>query len=164
MSVLLAEERTYARKTGRGMIYHDITETIGNTPLVRLGRLMKAHDVKADILAKNLALGDLRKLELARALAHEPDLLLLDEPTGGLVPQETDEMKRLLERVIASGKTLILIEHKMDMVMELCDHVVVLNFGKKICEGPPGVVQANPEVIEAYMGMETDEFADGPGA
>jgi branched-chain amino acid transport system ATP-binding protein len=119
---------------------------------------------KADILAKNLALGDLRKLELARALAHEPDLLLLDEPTGGLVPQETDEMKRLLERVIASGKTLILIEHKMDMVMELCDHVVVLNFGKKICEGPPGVVQANPEVIEAYMGMETDEFADGPGA
>ncbi len=119
---------------------------------------------KADVLAKNLPLGESRKLELARALAREPELLLLDEPTGGMVPRETDEMKRLLERVIASGKTLILIEHKMDLVMELCDHIVVLSFGEKICEGPPGVVQADPEVIEAYMGLETDDVADGRGA
>jgi branched-chain amino acid transport system ATP-binding protein len=119
---------------------------------------------QADVLAKNLPLGESRKLELARALAREPELLLLDEPTGGMVPRETDEMKRLLERVIASGKTLILIEHKMDMVMELCDHIVVLNFGEKICEGPPGVVQADPGVIEAYMGLETDDVADGRGA
>jgi branched-chain amino acid transport system permease protein len=119
---------------------------------------------KAHVLAKNLSLGESRKLELARALAREPRLLLLDEPTGGMVPQETDEMKRLLEGLIASGMTLILIEHKMDMVMELCDRIVVLNFGEKICEGPPGLVQADPMVIEAYMGLETDDLADRRGA
>ena len=119
---------------------------------------------KADVLAKNLPLGELRKLELARALAREPTLLLLDEPTGGMVPQETNEMKRLLEQVIASGRTLLLIEHKMDLVMELCDHIVVLNFGEKICEGPPSEVQADPGVIEAYMGLESDELADDRGA
>ena len=119
---------------------------------------------QADVLAKNLPLGESRKLELARVLAREPQLLLLDEPTGGMVPQETDEMRRLLERVIASGKTLLLIEHKMDLVMELCDDIVVLNFGEKICQGPPGVVQADPGVIEAYMGLESDELADGRGA
>ena len=112
---------------------------------------------KADVLAQNLPLGEQRKLELARALARDPDLLLLDEPTGGLVPRETDDMARLLEQVIASGKTLLLIEHKMAMVMELCEHIVVLNFGAKICEGTPQHVQADPAVIEAYMGSEADE-------
>ncbi len=66
--------------------------------------------------------------------------------------------------MIASGKTLLLIEHKMDLVMEICEHIVVLNFGEKICEGPPSVVQADPGVIEAYMGLESDELADGRGA
>ncbi len=119
---------------------------------------------KADVLAKNLPLGDSRKLELARALAHEPQLLLLDEPTGGMMEQETDEMKGLIEGLTASGITLLLIEHKMDMVMELCDHIVVLNFGEKICQGPPGVVQADHGVIEAYMGVLSDDVADGRGA
>lgn len=118
---------------------------------------------QADVLARNLPLGEQRKLELARALARDPLLLLLDEPTGGMVPRETEEMTRLLEGVIASGKTLLIIEHKMDMVMELCHHVVVLNFGEKICEGPPQYVQADPAVVEAYMGSEADELAHRPG-
>jgi branched-chain amino acid transport system permease protein len=145
---------------------------VGHDPTVERARRERVYELleltgllhKADILAKNLPLGESRKLELARALAREPRLLLLDEPTGGMVPQETDEMKHLLERVIASGMTLILIEHKMDMVMELCDRIVVLNFGEKICEGPPSVVQADPMVIEAYMGLETDDVADRRGA
>ena len=145
---------------------------VGHDPTVERARRERVYELleltgllhKADILAKNLPLGESRKLELARALAREPRLLLLDEPTGGMVPQETDEMKHLLERVIASGMTLVLIEHKMDMVMELCDRIVVLNFGEKICEGPPSVVQADPMVIEAYMGLETDDVADRRGA
>jgi branched-chain amino acid transport system ATP-binding protein len=116
---------------------------------------------KADVLAGNLPLGELRKLELVRALARNPVLLLLDEPTGGMVPRETEEMTRLLERVIASGMTVLLIEHKMDLLMELCHHVVALNFGEKICEGPPHQVQADPAVIEAYMGSEVDDAVAG---
>ena len=119
---------------------------------------------KADVLAANLPLGDLRKLELARAMARDPLLLLLDEPTGGMVPRETEEMTRLLERVLASGMTVLLIEHKMDMLMGFCHHVVVLNFGEKICEGPPQQVQADPAVIEAYMGSEADDVVAGQGA
>lgn len=112
---------------------------------------------KTNVLTRNLPLGELRKLELARALARDPFLLLLDEPMGGMVPREVDEMTVLLEQISASGKTVLLIEHKMDMVMELCQHVVVLNFGEKICEGPPHQVRADPAVIEAYMGSETDD-------
>ena len=81
-----------------------------------------------------------------------------------MMEQETDEMKGLIEGLTASGITLLLIEHKMDMVMELCDHIVVLNFGEKICQGPPGVVQADHGVIEAYMGVLSDDVADGRGA
>ena len=118
---------------------------------------------KVDVLAQNLPLGEQRKLELARAMAREPDLLLLDEPTGGMVPRETDDMVRILEQVIASGKSLLLIEHKMAMVMELCEHIVVLNFGAKICEGGPRHVQADPAVIEAYMGSEVDAYSASKG-
>jgi len=116
---------------------------------------------KTEVLAGNLPLGELRKLELVRAMAREPRLLLLDEPTGGMVPRETEEMTRLLEKVIASGMTVLLIEHKMDMLMEFCHHVVVLNFGAKICEGPPHQVQTDPAVIEAYMGSEADDAVAG---
>jgi branched-chain amino acid transport system permease protein len=133
------------------------------------GRRARAHELlelagmadKAEVLAGNLPLGELRKLELVRALARDPVLLLLDEPTGGMIPRETEEMTRLLERIIASGVTVLLIEHKMDMLMELCNHVVVLNFGEKICEGPPHQVQADTAVIEAYMGSEADDAVAG---
>ncbi len=114
---------------------------------------------KAEVLAQHLPLGEQRRLELARALGRDPHLLLLDEPTGGMVPRETDEMTQLLEQVKASGTTLLLIEHKMAMVMQLCQHIVVLNFGEKIGEGSPQQVQADPAVIEAYMGSEADDNA-----
>ena len=109
---------------------------------------------------QQLALGEQRRLELARALAREPQLLLLDEPTGGMTPRETDEMAQLLAQVITSGVTVLLIEHKMAMVMQLCQRLVVLNFGQKISEGPPRQVRSDPAVIAAYMGSE----ADGPAA
>lgn len=104
--------------------------------------------------ARNLPYGAQRRLEIARALATGPSILLLDEPAAGMNPQETRELDELIVRIRDEGLSILLIEHDMKLVMSLSDHIFVMDYGKKIAEGSPDEVRRNPEVIKAYLGED----------
>jgi branched-chain amino acid transport system ATP-binding protein len=111
-------------------------------------------DSKADELAGNLPMGERHLLEIARSLASEPVLLLLDEPAAGLNDDETARLAESVRRIRSEGVTVLLVEHDMTFVMDISDEVVVLDYGRKIAEGPPIMIQDNEEVIKAYLGEE----------
>jgi ABC-type branched-subunit amino acid transport system ATPase component len=109
---------------------------------------------KASFVASNLPYGEQRMLEIARALATEPELLLLDEPAAGMNPNETDQLMKLIRRIRDLGISILLIEHDMRVIMRISDHIFVLDHGKSIAEGKPEEVKSNPRVVEAYLGSE----------
>ena len=122
----------------------------------RLLGLMALGHLK-DELARNLPYGDQRRLEIARALGTRPEVLLLDEPAAGMNPQESNDLMHLIRRLRDEfGLTILLIEHDMSVVMGVCEHITVLVYGQPIAQGTPAEIRADPRVVEAYLGSETD--------
>lgn len=125
----------------------------------KVGELMEFFNLSeyATIPAGDLSYGIQRRIEMARALAAEPELLILDEPAAGLNENETLELTQTIRKIQAMGVTIMMIEHDMEMVMSLSEYITVINFGAKISEGVPSFVQDDPVVIEAYIGSDEDD-------
>jgi branched-chain amino acid transport system ATP-binding protein len=138
---ILRDAKTRAEEKGIEKRAHELLDYVG------VAR-------RANTLARHLAYGDQRRLEIARALATEPKLLALDEPAAGMNATETASLKGLLANIRRDGTTILLIEHDMKLVMSVCDRVLVLDYGKKIAEGSASEVQKDPAVIAAYLGGE----------
>jgi branched-chain amino acid transport system ATP-binding protein len=135
----------------RTSLFYKVEKAIEEKALNAL-ELVGLREVK-DEIAKNLPYGDQRKLEIARAVATEPRLVLLDEPAAGMNPKETDELMRMIKFLRDElDLTIILIEHDMRVVMNICERVIVLNYGEIIAEGTPEEIKTKPEVLEAYLG------------